>query len=70
MQEPKFLTLPFPRVSVTATIDYALVLDSKGIREAVAEKNPLKAVNSFAIRDIIDEVDKPLIVCEATVRYE
>jgi hypothetical protein len=43
------------------------VLDSKGIREAVQEKNPLKALNSFAIRDIIDGVDSPLITLEATV---
>ena len=31
------------------------------------EENPLKAVNSFAIRDIIDGVDVPLIVLEAKV---
>lgn len=43
------------------------VLDSKGIREAVQEENPLKALNSFAIRDVIDGVDVPLIVLEATV---
>lgn len=49
------------------TVEYALVLDSKGIRQAVEEKNPLKALNSFAIRDIIDGVDSPLIVFEATV---
>ena len=41
------------------------VLDSKGIREAVQEKNPLKALESFAIRDVIDGVDSPLIVLEA-----
>lgn len=52
---------------VTVTVEYALVLDSKGIRQAVQEKNPLKALNSFAIRDIIDGVDSPLIVFEARV---
>lgn len=49
------------------TVEYALVLDSKGIREAVQEKNPLKAFNSFAIRDIIDGVDSPLIVMAVKV---
>ena len=53
----------------SATLDYALVLDSKGIREAVQEKNPLKALNSFAIRDVIDGVDSPLIVLEARGEY-
>lgn len=43
------------------------MLDTKGIREAVQEKNPLKALNSFAIRDIIDGVDSPLLVVEASV---
>lgn len=43
------------------------MLDSKGIREAVQEKNPLKAINSFAIRDVIDGVDSPLIIVEAGV---
>lgn len=52
---------------VTVTIEYALVLDSKGIRQAIEEKNPAKALNSFAIRDTFDGVDKPLIVFEAQV---
>ena len=43
------------------------VLDSKGIREAVQEKKPIKALNSFAIRDVIDGVDSPLIRMEAGV---
>jgi hypothetical protein len=41
--------------------------DSKGIKEAVKEKNVLKAVNSFAIRDVIDGVDSPLILLRASV---
>ena len=43
------------------------VLDSKGIRQAVQEKNPFKAINSFAIRDIIDGVDSPMIILEAYI---
>lgn len=43
------------------------MLDSKGIREAIQEENWVKAFNSFAIRDIIDGVDSPLIVLEAKV---
>ena len=38
----------------SATLEYAVVLDTKGIREAVQERNPLKALNSFAFRDVID----------------
>ncbi len=52
---------------VSVTIDYALVLDSKGIRQAVVEKNPIKALNSFAFRDTFNGVDKPLVVFEASV---
>ena len=52
---------------VSLTVEYSLVLDTKGIREAVKEKNPLKALNSFGIRDVIDEVDSALIVFEASV---
>ena len=43
------------------------MLSSKGIFEAVTEKNPVKALNSFAIRDIIDDIDSPLIEISATV---
>ena len=43
------------------------VLDSKGIREAVQENKPMKALYSFAIRDIIDGWDKPLMAFEVTV---
>jgi len=49
------------------TVEYALVLDSKGIREAVQENNPIKALNSFAFRDTFDGVDKPLVVFEISV---
>ena len=53
--------------SITVTVEYGIVLDSKGIRQAVEEKNPLKALNSFALKDTFDGVDKPLIVFEGTV---
>ncbi len=52
---------------VSVTVEYALVLDSKGIREAVAEKNPIKALNSFAFRKTFDGVEIPLVVIEASV---
>ena len=32
------------------------------------EKNALKALNSFAIRDVIDGVDSPLIILEASIK--
>ena len=44
--------------SVGVTIEYGIVLDSKGIRQAVEEDNPLKALNSFALKDKFDGVDK------------
>lgn len=43
------------------------MLDTKGIREAVQERNLLKAFNSFAIRDVIDGVDSTLISMVAGV---
>lgn len=43
------------------------VLDSRGIKEAVQERSPPKALNSFAIRDIIDGVDSKIIVLKAYV---
>jgi hypothetical protein len=44
----------------SATLEFSIVLDSKGIREAVQERQPIKALNSFAFRDIIDGVGKKL----------
>ena len=52
---------------ITVTVEYGIVLDSSGIRQAVEEKNPLKALNSFALKDTFDGVDKPLIVFDGTV---
>lgn len=52
---------------ISVTVEYSVVLDTKGIRQAVEEKNPLKALNSFAFRDTFDGVDLPLIVFEAGV---
>jgi hypothetical protein len=47
------------------TLDVAIVLDTKGIREAVQEMNPLKAISSFALRDLVDGVDLPLVTIVA-----
>lgn len=49
------------------TLDLAVVLDTKGIREALQEWNPLKFLNSFALRDIIDGVDSTMISIVAGV---
>lgn len=49
------------------TLDYAIVLDSNGIREAMQEKKPIKALNSFAFRDSFDGVDTPVMVFEINV---
>lgn len=69
----KSVLYPAPTVTavisfgVSVTVDYAIVLDSKGIREAVQENNPIKALNSFAFRDTFDGVDTPLVVFEASI---
>lgn len=47
---------------------FVQVLDSKGIREAVQQKQPLKALNSFAIRDVIDGIgEDTTIICVVTI---
>jgi hypothetical protein len=47
------------------------VLDTKGIREAVGPPvDILKALNSFALKDLFDGVDEPLIVITATLTVE
>jgi hypothetical protein len=43
------------------------VLDSKGIREAIEQLAPLKAFNSFALRDTFDGVDEAMITLTASV---
>lgn len=52
---------------VSATVEFALVLDSKGIREAIEQNKPQKALNSLGIRDIIDGRDPPIITIRITV---
>ena len=59
-----FLKIGF---EVSVTVNYALVLDSKGIRQAVQQEKPAKALNSIGIRDIIDEVDVPIVTFSITV---
>jgi len=67
VQEFRVVIYGFPLVELvlgfeaSVTVEYSMVLDSKGIREATKEKNPSKALNSFAFRDIIDGKDKPLV---------
>ncbi len=51
-------------------VDYGVVLDTKGIRQAIQEENPLKALNSFAFIDRVDGIDVPLVVFQATVGLE
>jgi len=59
-----YLTLGF---DASVTLSYALVLDSKGIREAVEQKKPEKALESIAIRDVIDGVNTPIVTFSITV---
>lgn len=55
---------------VVVTLKFGIILDSKGIREAIEEKNPLKALNSFAFKDLFDGVDEPLVTFQATVGFD
>ncbi|CAB9505193.1 Kringle domain [Seminavis robusta] len=50
-----------------ATLTYGVELDTKGIREAVTQNEPLKALNSFAFIDVFDEVDVPTLVITGAV---
>ena len=59
-----FLKIGF---EVSVTVNFALVLDSKGIREAVEQKKPEKALASIGIRDLIDGVDTPIVTFSITV---
>ena len=54
----------------SVTVQFGVVLDTKGIREAVQEEEPLKALNSFALKDTFDGADLPLIKMEATVGFD
>ena len=54
----------------TATATVGFVLDTKGIREAIEEDKPLKALNSFGLKDTFDGVDVPMIQLTGTVTLE
>lgn len=51
----------------TVNLKLGFNLDTKGIREAITEKKPLKALNSFALIDKFDGVDIAMITGTATV---
>jgi hypothetical protein len=51
-------------------LKFGVVLDSKGIREAIAEENPVKALNSFAFKDTFDGVDVPLVFFSGSVGFD
>ena len=73
-KEIKSLLWVFPPVyfnlgfQVDVTVNFALVLTSKGIREAVEQKEPQKALKSIAIRDVIDGVDVPIVTFSIEVK--
>ena len=54
----------------SVTVQFGVVLDTKGIREAVQEGKPEKALSSFALKDTFDGADLPLIKMEATVGFD
>lgn len=50
-----------------ARLKTGFVLDTKGIREAITQNAPFKAVNSLGIRDSFEGVDEPIITLTASV---
>ncbi len=58
------LTITF---EFSAVLRVGFVLDSKGIREAVEQEKPIKALNSFALKDTFDGVDEAMITLTASV---
>jgi len=54
----------------SATVRVGLALDTKGIREAVEQKRPDKALNSFGFIDTFDGVDEPLIALTGAVTLD
>jgi len=45
----------------TCRFKYGLVLNTKGIQEAIEQRSPIKALNSFALVDRFDGVDMPIV---------
>ena len=54
----------------TTRFKYGVVLDTKGIRESIEQRAPLKALNSFALMDTFDGVDEPLLAMTARIGFE
>jgi len=71
-----FLLFPSPTVTLgayfefSARFKYGLAMDTKGIREAIEQDEPLKALNSFALMDKFDGIDEPLLTITAAVGFE
>jgi len=62
-----------PTITLKITFQFSVrlrlgfVLDTKGIREAVVQKAPLKALNSFALMDKFNGVDDAMITLTASI---
>jgi hypothetical protein len=50
-----------------ATLQVGFELDTKGIREAIEYRDPIKALNSFALLDTFYGVDKPMLTLAGSV---
>ena len=57
----------FLEFSFGATVNVGFSLDTKGIREAIEQNSPEKALNSLALMDTFDGVDEPLLTLEGRV---
>ena len=54
----------------TVTLKLGFALDTKGIREAITQQAPEKALSSFALKDTFDGVDEPMITITGRVTLE
>lgn len=61
------LIIGFLEFGFGATVKTGFVLDTKGIREAIEQKAPEKALNSLALMDTFEGVDEPLLTLEGRV---
>ena len=65
-----------PQVAVTigfeftASFKFGVQLDTSGIREAIEQNAPEKALNSFALMDTFDGVDEAMLTVSAGVTVE
>jgi len=54
----------------TCRFKYGIVLTTKGIQEAIEQRTPIKALNSFALVDRFDGVDSPIVLITSSMAVQ